>query len=194
MHVNLVDPETIGLMKKAGCRAIQLGIESGNNDILKKIRKNITIERAKSAARIIRKNNISLEAFFIVGFPQETEETIFDTIKAMRIFPSDDLIYSIFTPYPGTETFHYCKESGIINSDFDISLFNHQSPLNYFSINIPKENYFKILRQLEKEIDRINARKRLRRYFSYEGYLKLKERGLGYSMSRLQNFLRNLFN
>lgn len=192
IHVNLVDAEIIGIMKRAGCRYIQLGVESGNNDILKAINKNTTIEKSRNAARIIKKNHIALEAFFIVGFPQETEESLHDTIKAIRTFPCDAVIYNRFTPYPATKLFQYCQENGIIPSDFDVSLFNNNSPLNYFSVKIPKELFFKTLRQLEKDLDKINARKKLRRYFSYEGYLKLREKGLGFGLSRLKNFFKNL--
>lgn len=70
IHVKLVDDETIALMKSAGCRVIGIGVESGNNEMLKSIRKNITIEEAFSAATIIKKYKINIQAFFIVGFPK----------------------------------------------------------------------------------------------------------------------------
>ena len=130
----------------------------------------------------------------MVGFPQETEVTLNDTIKAICSIPCDTIIYSIFTPYPGTELFNYCKEKEIINDDFDVALFNHHSPLNYFSVNIPKEVFIKILRQLEIDIDRINAIKQIKKYFSYEGYLRFKEKGFSASMSRLKSFMRTLLN
>ena len=87
--MRLVDDEIIALMKSAGCRAIQLGVESGNNEMLKLIRKNITIEEAFAAAQIIKKYKIYLRAFFMVGFPQETEATLNDTISAITSFPCD---------------------------------------------------------------------------------------------------------
>ena len=48
------------------------------------MRKGITIEEAYAAARTIKKYGIQLQAFFIIGFPQETEESLNDTIKAMK--------------------------------------------------------------------------------------------------------------
>jgi anaerobic magnesium-protoporphyrin IX monomethyl ester cyclase len=180
-------------MKKAGCKTIKMGVESGNNGILKEIRKGITIEDAINAARIIKKANIGLELFFMVGFPQETEETLNDTFKAIKNIPCDNIIYSIFTPYPGTELFDYCKQDGIIPENFDISLCNHQSPINYFSYKIPREKFNALVRRMEREIDRLNSYKKLKRIFSYEIYLKIKHKGLLKSLSRLSSYLCELF-
>jgi anaerobic magnesium-protoporphyrin IX monomethyl ester cyclase len=193
MHVNLIDTEIISLMKKAGCKDIQMGVESGNNEILKEIRKGITIEGAINAARIIKEANIGLELFFMVGFPQETEETLNDTFKAIKNIPCDNIIYSIFTPYPGTEIFDYCKQEGIIAEDYDVSLCNHQSPLNYFSPKIPREKFYALIRRMEKEIDRTNSYRKLKRIFSYEGYLKIRHKGLLKSLSRLSSYSSELF-
>jgi anaerobic magnesium-protoporphyrin IX monomethyl ester cyclase len=109
LHVKLVDDEIIRLMKKAGCYLIQVGVESGNNQILKEMRKNITIEEALRACDVIRSNRIEVQTFFIVGFPQETEQTLNDTFDAIKRIKSDSLIYSIFTPYPGTEASRTAK-------------------------------------------------------------------------------------
>jgi len=130
IHVNLVDDENISLMKSAGCSKIMIGIESGNNHVLKENRKNITIEKALGAANIIKKYKLSLAAFFIVGFPQETKESLYDTLDAIKKIPTNDIFYSIFTPYPGTEAFEFCKEKGLIDEVFDVSLYNHQSDYN----------------------------------------------------------------
>src|SRR3990172_6231716 len=84
IHVKVVDEPTISLMKAAGCCLLQIGVESGNNEILKEMRKNYTIEEALSACEIIKKYGIELQTFFIVGFPQETEDSFNDTYKAMK--------------------------------------------------------------------------------------------------------------
>lgn len=74
------------------------------------MRKSTTIEEVLSACEIIRKHDIELKTFFIVGFSQETEETLGDTVTAMRKVKCNLLTYSIFTPYPGTDSFELCKE------------------------------------------------------------------------------------
>ena len=120
LHVKLIDEETIGAMKAGGCQAVQVGIESGNNEILRKIRKNITIEEALRACDVVKRHGINLEVFFIVGFPDDTVNTLMDTIDAMNNIRCDTLTYSIFTPYPGTGSFQVCKEKGLVDDSFDV--------------------------------------------------------------------------
>ncbi|HHT9158387.1 MAG TPA: B12-binding domain-containing radical SAM protein [Candidatus Brocadiaceae bacterium] len=191
MHIKLIDDETIAVMKAAGCRSIQIGIESGSNEMLKLIRKNITIEEAHAAARIIKRHKIVLQTFFMVGFPQETEDTLNDTISAIYKFPSDSIICSTFTPYLGTELFNYCKQQGTIPQDFDVSLYNHHSPENYFCKNISKDVFKDRIHDLGKTLDKINNRRKLKRSLSYEGFLKLKEKGIVHGVSHFLHFCRN---
>lgn len=183
-HLKLVDEENISLMKKAGCFLIQLGIESGNNEILKQMRKNITIEDALIAAKAIKKYGIQLQAFFIVGFPQETENTLADTIKAMKQIKCDILTYSIFTPYPGTEAFRFCKENGLIPKDYDIALYNHQSPANHFCMYIPKDSFRMLTTEIERMVDRKNCINRIKRIFSLTTLDMIKELGVAKSIQK----------
>lgn len=194
VHVKFIDEETIVLMKSAGCRSIQIGVESGNNKMLKILNKQTKIEDIFAAAKLIKKHGIYLQTYFIVGFPQETESSLEETISTMTSIPTDWLIYSIFTPYFGTELFEYCKANGIISDDFDVSLINHQSPENYFCPCIPKDVFKDRIRELEKRVDRINHWKRLKMYLSKEGYLKFKERGLRRSVSRFKHLCQRMIN
>jgi len=191
-HVRLVDDETVAMMKSAGCRSILLGVESGNNEMLARIGKNITIEDAFSAARIVKRHGIYLYAFFIVGFPHETEASLQDTIFAIKSLPADVVVYSIFTPYFGTELFDWCRQQGIVSEDFNAFLHNHQSPDNYFCPQIAEDVFKSRVRELEKALDRINSRRKLRMYFSREGLRKLKERGTRRTLSRVVHLCRNM--
>ncbi len=190
LHVKLVDEQVISLMKKSGCHSIQIGVESGNNEILKEMRKNITIEEAFAACEIIKRYGIELEAFFIVGFPQETEDTLSDTVKAMKNIECDVINYSIFTPYPGTEAFDFCKEKGLISDDYNISLYNHQSPANCFCMNITPERFRLLVSKIEKMVDRKYSLNRMKRVFSSNTARRIQEMGIGKSLERaLEIFL-----
>lgn len=182
--VQLVNEQNISLMKSAGCYAISLGIESGNNDVLSLIRKNITIEEALDACELIKKQGIELHVFFIVGFPQDTEDTLRDTITAIKKVKCDSIVYSIFTPYPGTEAFELCKEKGLIGKDHDVSLYNHQSPLNNFCVNIPIKRFRMIVSELEKEIDRNTSVNKIKRMFSLNTFKRIQELGIGKSLKK----------
>ncbi|MGZ7068491.1 MAG: B12-binding domain-containing radical SAM protein [Methanobacterium sp.] len=182
--VHLVNEQNISLMKSAGCSSIQIGIESGNNEILSAIRKNITIEEALDACELIKKHGIALGVFFIVGFPQDTEDTLRDTITAIKKVKSDRITYSIFTPYPGTEAFELCKEKGLIGEDYDVSLYNHQSPLNNFCMNIPKERFRLIVSEVEKQVDRKNSVNRYKQIVSLDTFRMIRQLGIGESLKQ----------
>lgn len=163
LHVNLVDDETMALMRSANCNLVFLGVESGNNDILALNRKRITVEKAQAACEIIKKHGIQLYAFFMVGFPDETEQTMMDTFAAMRRADPDYIIYSIFTPYPGTELFQRCRELGMVDDDFDVSLYNHQSPENNFTKAIGHARFRELSERIETFVDQHNQDKAQRR-------------------------------
>jgi radical SAM superfamily enzyme YgiQ (UPF0313 family) len=187
-RVDLVDEELLIHMKRAGCHSVFLGIESGNNEILRKIRKGITIEQALSALKTIKKHGIRLTAFFIIGTPWETEDTLNDTFVAMQK-TKGILGYSIFTPYPGTEAFEYCRKLGLVKDGHDMVLYNHQSPENCFCTKIQKERFRKIASRIEKYVDQNNARQRLLSTFSLDTLYDVRNYGLRWSLKILENLL-----
>jgi uncharacterized radical SAM superfamily protein len=190
IHVNLVDDPTIEIMKRAGCRRVFIGVESGNNEILRQIRKGFTIEKVYVAAGIIKKHGLELYAFFMAGFPWETEETLGDTIAAMKKLKSDLLVYSIFTPYPGTEAFAYCREAGLVDDSFDVSLYNHQSPANCFIKDMPPETFRGIMKRVEAMVDKKNSRRLLLSHISWDTIGKVRRAGAAGSIRRLMSLLR----
>ncbi|MDQ7824933.1 MAG: radical SAM protein [Candidatus Eremiobacteraeota bacterium] len=148
-HVSLVDKENLVAMKKAGCTVIQIGIESGSDTMLRGMNKGFTAEEALRACGLIRDMGIRLEAFFMAGLPGETEEMLGETISMVRSLECDKVIYSIFTPYRGTEAYNYCREKGLIGDRYDPSLHSHQSPLNCFSGSMTLERFRERARELE---------------------------------------------
>ena len=187
-HVNLINEETVSLMKRAGCHSIEIGIESGNNDILRKIRKTTTIERAIAACKTIKKNGIEAVALFMVGFPDDTEETLADTYSAMKKVRCDRIHFSIFTPYPGSEAYEQCKERGLIQDDHDPSLYGHQSPMNCFCEHLKPERFREIVSKMEKIVDRKNSFGRVKTLFSRTGFQRMQELGPRESFRKVARF------
>ncbi len=177
MHVRLVDEPTIKTMRHSGCYMIQLGVESGCNEMLRHIRKNITIEQAYRAGKIIRDNGIELQAFFMIGMPQETENSLLRTMDAIRKMPYDIAQYSIFTPYPGTEAFELCESMGLIDKNYDPALYNHQSPANHFCPAIEPAKFRQYARKIERIVDRRNAANRIIRLASPNSLWRIREIG-----------------
>ncbi|MBF0450955.1 MAG: B12-binding domain-containing radical SAM protein [Candidatus Magnetomorum sp.] len=100
-RVNTVDPEILSMMKSAGCYAVSFGIESGNPEMLKRIRKGITLDQARYAAKCCKASGIRTHASFMVGLPGETHNSLNDTLKFAE---SLDIEYGFhfLAPFPGT--------------------------------------------------------------------------------------------
>ena len=157
------DEDVVKDMKHGGCTGTFVGIESGNNEILRKIKKTQTTDECIQAMRNLQKHGIEAHAFIMIGFPSETEETFKQTMDFIPKLRPDSVIFSIFTPYPGSDLYYECKDEGIIEGDFDLALYNHQSPLNCFTKNIPKKRFYELRKKAVKFVDGYNKKAKLRR-------------------------------
>jgi radical SAM superfamily enzyme YgiQ (UPF0313 family) len=102
-RVNLADIEIYHKMKKAGCKEIYFGIESGNNKILSSSGKGINTALAAKAVKIAREAGLKVGTFFIFGHPNENIFTAIDTIRFAASIGADAATFGRMVPYPGTE-------------------------------------------------------------------------------------------
>ncbi len=105
-RVDYVDEEMLQLMGQAGCWYISWGIESANEQILKRTRKGYRKEQAVRALTWAKRAGINNWGYFIIGLPGETEETIRETIEYAKSLPLDIALFHIAAPYPGTPFFY----------------------------------------------------------------------------------------
>ena len=110
-HLNNMDDQMIKLLKQAGLELIYVGVESSNHVVLKDM-KRFTIEHDKQF-QIIKKcedAGIKVKTMFIIGNPEDTEDTINASIEYSKYLPSLYAQFSVFTPYPGTPVYKDFKE------------------------------------------------------------------------------------
>ena len=119
------DEEIAAWMKKAGCWLVAFGIESANDEILKKIGKNTTTHETLKALEICTNIGLRTYCFFVIGFPWDTEASISDTFRLISQSDMDYIEIHIATPYEGTELFNISKELGLTK--------NSAIGYNYFS-------------------------------------------------------------
>ena len=100
-RVNTVDLETLKLMREAGCDSISFGVETGNPEMLKTIRKGITLDQVRHAVALCREAGILAHTSFIVGLPGETAETLRET-AAFAASLGSLYGYHLLAPFPGT--------------------------------------------------------------------------------------------
>jgi radical SAM superfamily enzyme YgiQ (UPF0313 family) len=144
------------MMKKAGCNSMDVGVESGSDRMLKIINKGITRGQILKGIQGIRKQRINFNAFFMIGFPDETEEDVQKTFELMKAPEMGNIILSIFTPYPGTASYRRAVELDLVPSDMDWRLFSHHSPYNHFVKDIPNKRFKEIARDICAYVDRHN--------------------------------------
>jgi radical SAM superfamily enzyme YgiQ (UPF0313 family) len=154
-----VDDELAAKMKESGCRLLTFGIESGSPSMMQILRKGITHEKVFHAQKTLEKAGIIWDAFFMIGFPDDTPETVEETMSLIRKLKCRSVAISIFTPYPGLEIYERAKSYGLISEPIEWRYFSHQSPRNHFVKNISKERFAKIAHDCLEEIDRQNARR-----------------------------------
>lgn len=104
-------------MKRAGCWMIAIGIESGDDNILKTIKKQITAKEAKSVVEMIHNAGIEAWGYFVLGFPGDTVHTLEKTINFALSLPLSMAKFDIAAPYPGTEFYEYAEKRGLLKAE-----------------------------------------------------------------------------
>jgi radical SAM superfamily enzyme YgiQ (UPF0313 family) len=102
-RVDTVDAETLKLMKRAGCFMISYGVESGDDRILKIMKKGTTTDQVRSAFRATKAAGIDTMAFFMLNSYGETKESIEKTLQFSRELQPDFVNFELFKPFPGIE-------------------------------------------------------------------------------------------
>lgn len=155
------DREMFQLMRRAGCFMLSIGGESGNAEILKRIRKGTKPENIRKTVALLRDEGINSLVYFLIGLPGETRHTINETIAFAKAINPDYVEYYPATPYPGTEFFSiYQAENCIVDANWD----NYMCGGNEFVIKVPglsKAELDKILKQAYRE------------YYIRPGYLQI---------------------
>lgn len=103
-RVDTVSVELLTRMRAAGCHAVSFGMESGNQAILKRVRKRITLAQAEAAVAMCRQAGMEAHASFILGLPGETPKTLDQTMAFARRLRDQGLSYGfhLLAPFPGT--------------------------------------------------------------------------------------------
>ncbi len=118
-RVDAVDEEMLAHMRRAGCKLISYGVESGNQAILDRAKKGIRLEDSARAMDLTRKAGILSMAYFILGLPGENRYTVSETIDFMKRIKPDYVNVHVATPFPGTEFFEIAeKNNWLVTTDW----------------------------------------------------------------------------
>ena len=112
--------ETLKVMRDNGLRLLLVGFETGDEQILKNIKKGVKADRARQFAKDCRELGITIHGTFIMGLPGETKQTIQETIRFAREINPHSLQVSIAAPYPGTALYRQAQEEGWLPDDVEL--------------------------------------------------------------------------
>ncbi len=107
-----LDYDTISSFKDSGLRLFLVGYESGNEQILKNIKKGVTLEEMRRFTKACREAGVVIHGTFILGLPVETQETIEETIRFAQELDVFSIQVSLAAPYPGTELYEMARQNG----------------------------------------------------------------------------------
>ncbi|MHB9154659.1 MAG: B12-binding domain-containing radical SAM protein, partial [Endomicrobiales bacterium] len=144
-RVDAADREMFRLMKRAGCREILVGFESGVQEILDNMNKNITVEQSKQFMKLTREAGLQVHGCFVIGLPGETEATAKRTVDFALGLGLDTVQFSGAVPFPGTRFFSLCEEKGwLLTKQWDrwLDAGEQRGVVTYPRITQEKINYF----------------------------------------------------
>ena len=115
-RVETITREVCQELRKAGCRRVSMGIESGNPYIRNKVlNRRMSNEQIMNAFAIARQAGLKTKSFNMVGVPCETPQHFQDTVKLNAEIKPDSVILNVFDPYPGTKLEVECRKEGWID-------------------------------------------------------------------------------
>lgn len=138
-RVNLINEDIARLMKLSGCDTIYFGIENGDQKILNKIKKGITIEEVRKGVDIANKYGLKPHGSFILGLPFDNKESIEKTIQFALSLPLEVATFHLATPYPNTEFEKIALDYGIIHSMNWAQYRGHPDEVIYTPHGLTKE-------------------------------------------------------
>lgn len=151
-HVAFIDDELLLKMKKANIQKIELGVESGNDEILVQMGKGINKQMIEKAFGLAKKHKIKTGAFAIFGHPNETKSSIWETIRFISKLNPSDPIFAIMVPFPGTKVAEFAnlKINGYKNVSRDWSLYRKQmnDSVEFSNFSIKKLKLYLVLGNL----------------------------------------------
>jgi len=119
-RANLVNYEMLKIMKQAGMKEIAIGIETGSETILKNVKKGVSLDSMRQAARWCKELGIMFYGLAIIGLPGETKETVKETVKFIKEIDPFYTQFCFATPFPNTEIYgYYEKNNYILTKDWE---------------------------------------------------------------------------
>lgn len=127
-RVDTISEDLLKKMKDAGCITLFLGVESSDQQSLDELNKRITVDKIKKTFELTKKHGVRTIASVALGMPGDTRKSIENTIKFVKSLEPNYAIFSLATPYPGTDFYAKSLENNLIKTN-DWSKFSLLTPV-----------------------------------------------------------------
>ena len=188
-RVDTVKPDLLALMKKAGCWQISFGLETGSDDMLRRMDKSARVERSERAVNWAAEADIRVKGLFMLGYPGETRETIDMTKAFVRRIPMTVMNLTKFTPYPGSPVYRELYGTAIRDDHWEkMNGMNFVWAPDGISVEELDRHYQEVINWFYRQ-------KRVRRRYLKEsirnpGHLvRLARAGLGFGIAKARSYL-----
>ena len=182
--------ETMGMMKKAGCRLIVIGFESADNTILKNVHKGISVEKMRKFVADAKNADILIHSCFMAGNQGETKETLMKSLDFAKEINADTCQFFPLMVYPGTEAYEWAKKNGYLLTE-DYSKWLTDSGLHNCVVSTPELSADELIAFCD------DARKKYyisRRYLAYKFFQMIKSPGeIKKTLKSAKTFSKYLF-
>lgn len=189
-RVDTVKPDLLDLMKRAGCWQISFGLETGSDDMLRRMDKSARVEKSERAVNWSAEAGIRIKGLFMLGYPGETPETIQMTKDFVRRIPMTIMNLTKFTPYPGSPVYRELYGTTIRDDHWEkMNGMNFVWSPEGIEVEELDRHYQEVIRWFYKQ-------KRVRRMYVKEsinnpGHLiRLARAGIGFAAAKTKSYLR----
>ena len=179
-RVDMVTKELLIKMKEAGCVSVWFGVESGSQEVLDEMQKGISTDQTVRTVGLVRELGLQPVPNVLLGFPGETKETAWKTIKFVeKLCPDTIAFFNIATPLPGTPLYDRVKENGWLRIT-DFNLYDCNTPI------------FETPTLSMKELEELYEKAFQRFYLRPTYILRMWAKGWTYGLSATRNAFRYL--
>jgi radical SAM superfamily enzyme YgiQ (UPF0313 family) len=189
-RVDTVKPDLLDLMKRAGCWQISFGLETGSDEMLRRMDKSARVEKSEKAVNWSAEAGIRVKGLFMLGYPGETRETIQMTKDFVRRIPMTIMNLTKFTPYPGSPVYRELYGTTIRDDHWEkMNGMNFVWSPDGISVEELDGHYQEVIRWFyqQKRVRRRYVRESLRN----PGHLvRLARAGLGYVGAKVKSYAK----
>jgi radical SAM superfamily enzyme YgiQ (UPF0313 family) len=116
--------DLLPLMRRAGNRMVQIGIETCSDDELVSMNKRLTVEEMREAVELLKEHDIVGQGMIMLGTPADDARSMEDKLRFPKRLDLDFPVFTVYTPFPGSGAYDYAQARGWLDEEFDYAHFD----------------------------------------------------------------------